>query len=61
MPRSFSYELLWDNCNLSQKKILRNEKSYVCQSCYLNALPFPNDDFVESFDVEEIPIELNLN
>ena len=43
------------------KKILRNEKSYVCQSCYLNALPFPNDDFVESFDVEEIPIELNLN
>ena len=43
------------------KKILRNEKSYVCQSCYLNALPFANDDFVEIFDDEEIPIELNLN
>ena len=43
------------------KKILRNEKSYVCQSCYLTALPFPEDDFVETIEAEEVPIELNLN
>ena len=44
------------------KKMLRNEKSWVCQSCYVYALPFPNDDFnIETFDDEEVVIPLDLN
>ena len=44
------------------KKILQNEKSWVCHSCYVYALPFPNDDInIETFDDEEVVIPLDLN
>ena len=43
------------------KKILQNESSYVCLDCYNNALPFPEHDFAELYEDEEVQIELNLN